>query len=280
MVKCSLEERIVFFADVLGFASMARGLGAAGAVDALSDLARVLSSEDEIARWVQSDIWSERHGLCDSLFLVADEPLAACKAAAELFFNLAYVHQASDSPVLLRGAIAAGEVRSTEPLFPESGTANLVGRAVVEAVDLESSGVKGPRLLVSETVARALEAGHQTQGVTTFLDRTESGVGEILWLLPASKLADANGTMIGEICRAAVDLFLEHGRDPAIGIHYSAYLGLALRSLRRLRELSSKQFALAVAVVGLHDKERTIRSQLLQSSDSRKRLSELEALTR
>ena len=82
-------DRIVFFADVLGFSSLARRPGAAGAVDALSDLATVLSSNDEIARLVRSDVWMERYGLSDSIFLVAEDPRAACAAAVELFFNLA-----------------------------------------------------------------------------------------------------------------------------------------------------------------------------------------------
>lgn len=261
-------DRIVFFADVLGFSGLARRPGATGAVDALSDLATVLSSNNEIARLVRSDVWIERYGLSDSIFLVAEDPRAACAAAVELFFNLAYIHTDSASPVLLRGAVTSGEVRRTEPLFPESATANLVGEAVVEAVALEGSGAKGPRLLISEAVAGALEAGRRVAEDHWPLHRTEEGVAELLWLLPAGparQRVQVNGTMIGELCGAVIGLLLEHGLDPRIGAHYRAYFSLAWRSLLRLEAEAPDEFRLAVQAAALGARKPAISSVIRES---------------
>lgn len=133
-----------FFADVLGFGQMASLPGARGALDAISDLAHLLSDSDELIKFLANPVWKERYGLSDSLFLVAEDPIEACAAAAELFFNLTYVNHAAEAPVLLRGAIATGEAHRTEPIFPESATANLVGQAVVRAVRMEGQEPKGP----------------------------------------------------------------------------------------------------------------------------------------
>ena len=275
-----MESRAVFFADVLGFGSLAVRPGAEGAVDALSEVATVLSSENEIARLIRSDVWSERYGLSDSIFLVAEELGAACAAAAEIFFNLAYINLGSAKPVLLRGAISMGEVRKTDPLFPESASANLVGGAVVEAVALESSGVKGPRLLVSQSVAEALESDRETSFWP--LDRTENGLGEILWLLPASPSPDqakANGTMIGELIAAVSELFLRHGLDPRIGPHYAAYLRMALRSLRRLEDYSREQARRALEAAALEDRQQRLISHLREGGFE-DHLSDLKSLLR
>ncbi len=149
---------IVFFADVLGFSALSRDANAAGAIDALTDLATIFSTQSNIARYLQAAAWRRRYGLSDSIFLVADDPMAACAAAAEIFFNVAYYNSQAEDTVLLRGAIAMGEVREIGPLFPETASANLVGEAVVRAVQLETCGAKGPRLLVSDEVAGALPA--------------------------------------------------------------------------------------------------------------------------
>ncbi len=261
-------DRIVFFADVLGFSGLARRPGAVGAVDALSDLATVLSSKGEIARLVRSDVWMERYGLSDSIFLVAEDVRTACAAAVELFFNLAYIHIDSSSPVLLRGAITTGEVRRTEPLFPESATANLVGKAVVEAVTLEGSGAKGPRLLLSEAVAETLEAGRHGGEDHWPLCRTADAVAELLWLLPAGpphQTVQVNGTMIGELCGAVTGLLLEYGLDPRIGAHYRAYFSLAWRSLLRLEEEAPDEFRRAVQVAALGERKDAITSVIGES---------------
>lgn len=258
-----MQNRVVFFADILGFAGMAWKPGSLEAIDALSEMATVLSSEDQIARLVRSDVWTERYGLSDSLFLVAEEPRGTCAAAAQLFFNLAYIGLDAAAPVLIRGAITAGEARRTDPLFPESASANLVGKAVVEAVALERSGVKGPRLLVSEAVAGILEADREVGHWP--LDRTENGVAEILWFLPASPSRDRirlNGTMIGELCGAVSELFLRVGLDPEIGPQYAAYLRVALKSLLRLRQLSEEQARRALETAAFQDREQELVSRL------------------
>jgi len=171
---------VVFFADVLGFSALSRVANAAGAIDALTDLATIFSTQNSVARYLQAAAWRRRYGLSDSIFLVADDPIAACAAAAEILFNLAFYNSQAEDTVMLRGAIAMGEVREIGPLFPETAIANLVGEAVARAVKLEGCGAKGPRLLVSDEVVGALPA----EFASWMLDRTGEGPAELFWPLP------------------------------------------------------------------------------------------------
>lgn len=222
----------VFFADVLGFSEMASAPGAQPAVDALADLAR-LFSRDPLARYLAPAAgWSGRYGLSDSMFLIADEPAVACTAAVEFCFSLAFYNSGSPSAVLVRGAIASGEVQSAPPLFPETGRANLVGEALVRAVMLEKSGVKGPRLLVSGEVADAVR-GSPIGWLLEPLGTAE----ELLWLLPPDPAA-ADADMIGAVTQAAVTLFERHAGEPRVAAHYVGYLDLVTRALLRLKGLN------------------------------------------
>jgi hypothetical protein len=252
-----VAERCVFFADVLGFGGMALAPGATRAVDALADLAHLLSSDDELISFLRSPVWVERYGLSDSIFLVADDAVAASVAAAQFFFDLAYVEHAADSPVLLRGALAKGEAFKVDPLFPETGTANLVGAAVVNAVKLESGPPRGPRLLLSQAVTSVLEASDRP--ASWLLDRGEGNQAELLWLLsPDPK--NANGLLIGEACRTALELIEQHGEAPGYGHHYLGYLDLVTRSLDRLRERRPDEAAVALRKCGLRERAPRLES--------------------
>lgn len=253
-------DKIVLFADILGFSNLARTPGAEGATDALSDLAHLLSSEDELVRLLQSAVWSERYGLSDSILLVAQDPIQACRAAAELFFNLAYINHQAQAPVLIRGAITIGEALRVKPIFPESATANLVGEAVVRAVKLEAEGPKGPKLLVSEETARAWESS--AQPASWLLSRNEKGQAELLWLLSPDP-ALANGLLIGEVCSSAFRLVREYGSNPSFGYHYLGYLDLTIRSLERLLALRPKEGEIALQVSGLNEERPTLEKLLL-----------------
>jgi hypothetical protein len=147
----------VFYADILGFSISATEPGAARALGQLSDVAHILSTEDSLAKYLQREIWNARYGLSDSIFLLSRDAADGCLAAAEFFFNLAYYNATEELPVLMRGSITFGEVRKTRPIFPETGKGNVVGEAVGRAVQLERSRPKGPRLLVSAEVAKALK---------------------------------------------------------------------------------------------------------------------------
>jgi hypothetical protein len=238
----------VFFGDILGFARSSRAPGAQGALDALEDVAQLLSREHEIARYLQIGApWTSRYGLSDSIFLVADQPELAVRAASELFFNLAYYKSSQPaSEVLLRGALACGEVHRADPIFPETASGNLVGDAVVQAVRLEQSGAKGPRLLLSEEVAQALEASP----TAWLLDRTVPDPHEVLWILPP-ELATASGAMIGSVARAAVNLLRAHVDQDAVVVHYLAYVDLVVRSLARLRQKAPQVARVALSSVDL-----------------------------
>jgi hypothetical protein len=257
-------SKTVFFADVLGFSSLSKAPGASGAADALSDLAHLLSSEDEILALLQSSVWTERYGLSDSIFLIAEDPVQACAAASEFFFDLAYVNHEAEAPVLLRGAVTIGESLRIKPIFPESAKANLVGEAVVRAVRLEESGPKGPRLLLSGESAKAWEGS--SQPTSWLLSRNEKGQAEILWLLPPDP-SHANGLQIGEVCRTALRLAQEHGANPAFGCHYLGYLDLVVRSLQRLCALQPAEASIAIATSDLK-KEAPQLELLLKATES------------
>lgn len=257
--------KTVLFADVLGFGSLSKAPGASGATDALSDLAHLLSSEDELAKLLRSSVWTERYGLSDSIFLIAEDTVQACAAAAEFFFDLAYVNHETESPVLLRGGITVGEALRVGPIFPESATANLVGEAVVRAVRLEGSGPKGPRLLLSEETATAWEESSQTRN--WLLSRGETGQAELLWPLSPDP-ALANGLLIGEVGRTAFRLAREHGSNPSFGYHYLGYLDLFTRSLERLLALQPKEGAIAISASDLKQEAPELESILLAASET------------
>jgi hypothetical protein len=222
----SMKET-VFFADVLGFSSRARLARGASAIEALSDVAHILSKDHAVARYLQLPVWRQRYGLSDSIFLVGSEPLAAAAAAAEFFFNLAYYNATQASPVLMRGAITIGEVRRALPIFPETAKES---EAVVRAVQLENSGTKGPRLMVAKELAECLKAS----SARWLLDRAPGCPHELLWPLPPDG-AVTDGPAIGDV--AAVDvrltLMATPGSDGAQ--HHLAYLDLVMRSLLRLQ---------------------------------------------
>jgi class 3 adenylate cyclase len=250
--------RTVLYADVLGFGSLSTAPGATGAADALSDLAYLLSSEDELAKLLRSSAWTERYGLSDSIFLVAEDPVQACAAAAELFFDLAYVNHNVQDPVLLRGAMTIGEVLRVKPIFRESATANLVGEAVVRAVRMEEArdSPKGPRLLLSNETATAWES---SQPEPWLLSRNDKQQAELLWLLPPGP-AFVNGLQIGEVCQTALSLAVERAANPSFGHHYLGYLDLVTRSLERLVTVVPEEGSTALKTSGLKEKAPQLES--------------------
>ncbi len=130
----------------------------------------------------------------------------------------------------MRGAITIGEVRRAQPIFPETATANLVGEAVVRAVQLENSGTKGPRLMVAKEVADCL----RSSSARWLLDRSPGCPHELLWLLPPDG-AVTDGQAIGDVAAVAVRLALMATPGSEGAQHYLAYLDLVMRSLLRLK---------------------------------------------
>ena len=229
----NMSTGAIFFADILGFGAMARTKGAGDAVDALSDVATVLVENGEITRFLGLERWHCRYGLSDSLFLVADTVSAACRGAAELYFNLAYLNCGVDTVVILRGGIAVGEYLETAALFAETGKGNLVGAAVVEAVRLEGDPLKGPHIFLTDAAATEVERGGDE--VAWIVDRGAPGPPRLLWLLP-TRLHDANGLLIGDVCRAGLNAFERYASDERAGRHYAGYVSLITRSLVKLQQ--------------------------------------------
>jgi hypothetical protein len=233
---------VVFFGDVLGFAALSM-TDAGSAERALDDVALLFSDQDEITKLLQvGSPWTARYGLSDSIFLIAEDDVAAAEAAAQFFFHLAYLNASVHERVLMRGALARGEVRKRGPIFPESAHGNVVGEAVVKAAMLEKSGPKGPRLLVDDAVASKL-AG---KSVEWLLDDTE-GPKELLWILPPDP-SDADISHLRPVVKAAADAFLDAPEN--VAEHYVAYIDLVLRALARLRTVD---LHMATALVGSFD---------------------------
>lgn len=231
----------IFYADILGFSIAATEPGAGRALAQLSDVAHILSADDSLAKYLQRVVWDARYGLSDSIFLLSRDAAEACLAAAEFFFNLAYYNATQNLPVLMRGSIAFGEVRKTRPIFPETGKGNLVGEAVVRAVQLERSGPKGPRLLVTREVAEVLKKN----ALRKHLLDTHAEKNELLWLLPED-LALAEGLLIGDVAAAACRLALNAPPASAALPHFAAYVDFAIRSLLRLKRHNPEGARIAV----------------------------------
>jgi hypothetical protein len=236
----------IVYADILGFSLAATEPGARLALEQLSDIAHILSTDDSLAKYLHRPVWKTRFALSDSIFLVANDPVEACRAAAEFFFNLAFYNASQDVPVLMRGSIAFGEVRETGPIFPETGKGNLVGEAVVRAVQLERSGPKGPRLLVLPEVAELLR---KSRSMKTLL-ANDGETAELLWLLPED-LSVAEGLLIGDVVGAACRLAASVSAASTAALHAAAYADLAVRSLLRLRRHNREAARIAIEKASL-----------------------------
>lgn len=262
--------RTVFFADVLGFSSLSRSAPEA-AVEALTDIAILLSDEHPIAQYLNRFVWDARYALSDSIFLVGTQPAEVCRAVAEFFFNLAFYVAEADRPLLLRGAVALGDVRYADPIFPKTATSNLVGEAVVEAVTMEHCEPKGPRLFVSERVAA--EIG-KTSLAGWLLSPVSESLSELLWLLPAEP-ERINQSMLQRVCQSGVAWFRQHGHQPGYGSHYLGYMELIVRSLLRLKERAPEMAEALKTQLGL---PQVMASADLPASPSRERLLEIATL--
>jgi hypothetical protein len=225
-----LASETVFYFDVLGFSGKAGG-DAEAAVDALTDLAALLGTP-AIAHLTGP--WASRYALSDSVFLTHESAETAIRQAATLVFNLINLAPQGEEPPLVRGGLASGEVKHVKGIFLESSKpANLVGQAVVDAVALaESSGLKGPRIFLSESLARSLP-----KPLVAWLLRptSSSGVWEVLWPLPAEPSEVANCAMeVKNFCDRALKLLRTHGGNAVYGAHYRELLLLLARSIERI----------------------------------------------
>lgn len=226
-----MPREAVFYFDVLGFRQMVDGPSDV-AIDALSDLAALLRQEQ---LFPDARTWSHRYALSDSVFLTTADPAAAIEQASDLVFNLFQLNRSR--PFLIRGAVAYGEVQHVKGVFlTGEEPANLVGPAVVQAVTLEqASGLKGPRILLPESVAQQIPAS-----LREWLLRPTSapGVWEVLWLLPSNP-ADVADHESGLrcVCETALEL-LPLGGHATAGAHYREFVLLVARSLDRLRQFA------------------------------------------
>lgn len=230
-----MASETVFYFDVLGFRQMAGGTSRA-AVDALSDLAELLRNPT-IAQ--QTEQWSHRYSLSDSIFLTHPDPVQALRQAGDLVFNLVSLNLTQDDPVLVRGALAYGEVRHLKGIFLTSGEpANLVGDAIVEAVALEhTAGLKGPRILLSERLAHTIAATDQALTEWQLRPTAVSGVWEVLWLLPSIPTDFVQDELaVKDLCDLSLQLLKTKGSHGEYGAHYREFALLAGRCIERIEK--------------------------------------------
>lgn len=227
----SREVTAVFFFDVLGFSARIRQ-DTATAVDALSDLAAILTTD---AVFAKTGHWEHRYALSDSVFLTHREPATALRLAGDLMFNLTTFGLAQNRPTMVRGGLAFGEVDHVRNVFLTDAAepTNLVGPGVLEAIELEKAG-KGPRIfLANDFVARVRSAD---PAIARWLVREEGGRdAELLWLLPAGgpEMFSADEEWISDVCAHAVRLFEQYGGESDAGVHYEEFVLLAARSIAR-----------------------------------------------
>lgn len=232
-----MATETVFYFDVLGFRQLAEG-NAQGAIDALSTLAEVLQSPAIIQ---QTEQWNHRYALSDSVFLTQADPVQALRQASDLVFNLVNLNLRKDNPVLVRGALAHGEVRHLKGIFLSSNEpANLVGDAVVEAVVLEHAGeMKGPRIFLSEQLVKTITTTDPALAEWLLRPTVTPGVWEVLWLLPslpAEFFQDEQ--VVKDLCDLSLQFLKMKGGNPSYGAHYREFALLAGRCIERVEKFT------------------------------------------
>jgi hypothetical protein len=226
-----VADEIVFYFDVLGFRAKAAGRADA-AIDALTALARILGTPGIAALTGQ---WAHRYSLSDSVFLTHGDPFQAVKQAAALVFTLVHFTVDDEDPILVRGALALGPVMHIKGIFLTTDEpANLVGDGAVEAVRLEQTGLKGPRVLVAERLVRLIAARDADFVQWQLRPTSVPGVWEILWLLPPRPEDLGRETLsVKDVCGAAIRLLRAHGGHATYGDQYRAFVLLAGQCLER-----------------------------------------------
>lgn len=232
-----MGQEAVFYFDVLGFRHMAGGTADA-AIDTLSDLAEILRIPEIFNR---TEAWSHRYALSDSVFLTRPDPAEALRHASELVFNLVQLNATIGEPILVRGALAFGEVRHLKGIFLATDEpANLVGPAVVEAVTLtEAYGLKGPRIFLSDALAGAIARSEPDLGEWQLRPTSAPGVWEVLWILPPEPSQFVQDELVvNNLCMLALRLLRQNGGHPLYGAHYREFVSLAGRCIERVAKFA------------------------------------------
>lgn len=228
------REEAVFFFDILGFSSWVRQPGPEDP-DPLSYLAEFLGRRESAALIGR---WPHRYALSDSVFLTHPDPLTAVDQACALFSSLFYMD--TDTPALLRGAIAFGAVKHVPGVFLKASR-NLVGPAVVDAVELEKEhGLKGPRIFLRNSLAQTLLRLRPSRVGWQLRATSAAGLWETLWMLPPEPQAFGDDQMLDlvKFTEGALKLFRKHAAHPGYGAHYRELLLVAAHSAARVEKFS------------------------------------------
>ena len=154
----------------------------------------------------------------------------------------------SDFPVLLRGALAYGEVQHLASVFTleRREAVNLAGQAVVEAVRLAEAPrpggtkPKGPRLWITPSCESEIRT-RASRLADWLLAGSDDEPTEVLWLLPVGPERFAGEEeFIKDLCRSAFTLLGKHGNAPQYGDHYVEFARLVVRSLQRVKSFEAQ----------------------------------------
>ena len=143
-------------------------------------------------------------------------------------FDLSNFGLAQGRPTLVRGGMTFGEVEHVRTVFLTDVTepADLLGSAVLEAIEMEGTG-KGPRVFLGrELVARVQGA---EPALVEWLVREDRGDAPgLLWLVPTGgpETFSADEKWIASVCTHAGRLYGQYGNDAQVGPHYEEYAPL------------------------------------------------------
>lgn len=204
------------------------------------------------------------------------DPRQVTMRSVELVSGQAQVteRQACWWPILYRGGIAYGDVQSLKmPSISSVGKTlpNLVGRAVVDAVGLEASAGKGPRLACSEAFAKQL-TGEAAEYAEAYPAHEGADRFEILWPMAmfAESISPEDGFQnhLREWLTGAINLWCHFATGP-IGVHYLEFIALAIRSFQKRWPQSKQKWpnldSLPQALVSLHPSREDAQVALQQA---------------
>ncbi len=230
---CEMEG-VVFYCDLLGFRTTSKE--AAAGEDVLTTVWNAVEMEipdGPNGSWVKAQPWEYCLGLSDSIFCFHSDVIEGLKLASRFIMSLVSGSLKRNPPILVRGGLAYGKVRSkwTGGAFKgeDLRTGNLVGPAVVEAAEMEDCGLRGPRLLLHEDLGKRIRDNDSTLANWLLRPTPVSNVWEVLWMLPDKReeVDCQNARCIKSWCQRALELCVDHGGHKDYGEHYREFLLLA-----------------------------------------------------
>lgn len=139
-------------------------------------------------------------------------------------------------PMLFRGGVSYGDMKAirmpSEVNKVVQVSTILAGQGIVDAVKLEESKIKGPRILFGEEVFRLLSTENRCKFCRKVPEPSHRGCYEILWPNAScsdSNLPGQNFSEIADLYRKAIALWRHYNHEEC-GIHYFNFSELIVSS--------------------------------------------------